>query len=151
MVRHGGRGCARPAPHARRHLDGRPGRPPGAEGHGRAPAGGRLRPLKLAHWLRLTGGIPSASGKDPLAHILFIRERHPGIYARTHLFLEHKDYLNLKLTGRPAASWDSITLHWVTDNRRIQAIDYHPRLLALAGLPREKLPPSGGPWTSWAP
>jgi xylulokinase len=114
--------------------------------HVRATTGGRLRvagygPLKLCHWLRLTGGIPAASGKDPLAHILYIRERHPEVYARTRLFLEPKDYLNLKLTGRPAASWDSITLHWVTDNRRIQAIDYHPRLLALAGLPREKLPP----------
>jgi len=111
----------------------------------RQATGGAVRvagygPLKLFHWLRLTGGIPAASGKDPLAHILFIRKRHPEVYARAHLFLEPKDYLNLKLTGRAAASWDSITLHWVTDNRNIRAIDYHPRLLALAGLPREKLP-----------
>ncbi|MBI3395264.1 MAG: FGGY-family carbohydrate kinase [Spirochaetia bacterium] len=95
---------------------------------------------KLWTWLRLTGGIPARSGKDSIAHILYIKEELPQIFKNTYKFLEPKDYLNLKLTGKFAAGHDSIALHWVTDNRDINRIDYHPKLLRLAGIPREKLP-----------
>ncbi len=95
---------------------------------------------KLPRWLRLTGGIPGQSGKDSIAHILFIKHRHPEIYRQTHKFLEPKDYLNLKLTGQFAASYDSIALHWVTDNRDLTRVDYDDRLLAMATIEREKLP-----------
>ena len=95
---------------------------------------------KLWTWIRLTGGIPSASGKDPIAHILFLKHEKPDIYQAAYKFLEPKDYLNLRLTGRYAASYDSITLHWVTDNRQIDRIDYHDGLLRMAGLDRDTLP-----------
>ena len=58
----------------------------------------------------------------------------------TYKFLEPVDWLNQRLTGRFAASHDSIVVHWVTDNRRIGAIDYDPTLLRMAGLERSKLP-----------
>ena len=74
---------------------------------------------KLARWVRRTGGIPSLSGKDPVGHIHFLREQRPDVYAATAVFLEPVDYLNLRLTGLARASHDSITLHWVTDNRDI--------------------------------
>ncbi len=96
---------------------------------------------KLWRWIRLTGGAPGRAGKDPIAHILWLEAADPERYRETTTFLEPKDYLNLRMTGVPAASYDSMTLHWVTDNRRLDAVDYHPRLLRLAGLPREKLPP----------
>ena len=73
---------------------------------------------KIQRWIRLTGGAPGHSGKDPLAHILWIRDREPDIYRATYKFLEPVDWLNQRLTGRFAASHDSIVLHWVTDNRR---------------------------------
>jgi xylulokinase len=95
---------------------------------------------KLWPWLRLTGGMPAQSGKDSLAHILFIKHELPEIYQRTATFLEPKDYINLRLTGRTAASYDSITLHWVTDNRDIDRVRYHPKLLRMAGIARSKLP-----------
>jgi xylulokinase len=97
-------------------------------------------PFKLMKWLRLTGGIPTHSGKDPIAHILFLRHEHPDVYARTYKFLEPKDYINLKLTGKFAASFDSITLHWVTDNRDLARVDYSESLLRMAGVEREKFP-----------
>ena len=96
--------------------------------------------FRLWTWLRLTAGAPGQAGKDPLAHILYIKHEHPDIYARTHKFLEPKDYLNLRLTGLFRASYDSISLHWVTDNRDISRVVYHPRLLRMAGIEREKLP-----------
>ncbi len=95
---------------------------------------------KALKWLRLTGGAPGQSGKDPIAHILYIKNELPKIYNKTYKFLEPKDYLNLRMTGLFAASYDSITLHWVTDNRDISNIKYNKGLLKMAGLERDKLP-----------
>jgi xylulokinase len=95
---------------------------------------------KLARWVRRTGGIPSLSGKDPVGHIHFLREQRPDVYAATAVFLEPVDYLNLRLTGLARASHDSITLHWVTDNRDINAVAYDDALIGLAGLERSMLP-----------
>jgi xylulokinase len=95
---------------------------------------------RLLQWLRLTGGVPGHAGKDSIAHILHIKHRFPDIYAATYKFLEPKDYLNLRLTGRFAASGDSITLHWLTDNRDVDHIRYDDRLFRLAGVEREKFP-----------
>jgi xylulokinase len=95
---------------------------------------------KLRRWIRLTGGAPGQSGKDPLAHILWIRQSEPDVYRATFKFLEPVDWLNQRLSGRFAASHDSIVLHWVTDNRKIGSIDYDRTLLAMAGLERSKLP-----------
>ncbi len=95
---------------------------------------------KLMAWLPLTGGIPTHSGKDSIAHILYLKHERPEVYRETHKFLEPKDYLNLRLTGQYAATYDSINLHWLTDNRDISNIHYHDRLLALTGVARGKLP-----------
>jgi len=95
---------------------------------------------KLARWIHKTAGIPTQSGKDPLAHILWLKHEEPEIYRRADLFLEPKDWLNLRLTGRAAASYDSIALHWVTDNRNPDRIRYDPALLGLAGVERSQLP-----------
>jgi xylulokinase len=95
---------------------------------------------KLLTWLRLTGGVPTHSGKDSIAHILYLKHERPQIYQQTYKFLEPKDYINLRLTGQYAATYDSINLHWLTDNRDISDIVYHDRLLAMSGVDREKLP-----------
>jgi len=98
------------------------------------------RPDKLLTWARLTGGAPTQSGKDSIAHILYLKHRRPDIYDQSYKFLEPKDYLNLKLTGQFVATYDSITLHWLTDNRNLSRVKYHKSLLKMAGVPQEKLP-----------
>ncbi len=95
---------------------------------------------KLLTWLRLTGGVPTHSGKDSIAHILFIKHELPEIYRQTYKFLEPKDYINMRLTGQVAATYDSVNLHWLTDNRDIYNILWDNRLLGMAGIQREKLP-----------
>jgi xylulokinase len=95
---------------------------------------------KLLTWLRLTGGVPARSGKDSLGHILYIKHELPEIYRRTYKFLEPKDYLNLRLTGRCATSYESMTPHWVTDNRNLSNVVYVDRLVEMSTLDREKLP-----------
>ncbi|MCA9692805.1 MAG: FGGY-family carbohydrate kinase [Myxococcales bacterium] len=95
---------------------------------------------RLLRWIRLTGGAPTHSGKDSLAHILFLKHERPDVYARAHKFLEPKDYLNVRLTGEFAASFDSIALCWVTDNRDLARVAYDPALLDISGIDPEKLP-----------
>lgn len=96
--------------------------------------------LRLLDWIRLTGGVPAHSGKDPLAHILYLKANRPEIDEAVYKYLEPKDYLNFFLTGQIRASYDSIALHWVCDMRDPKKIDYHPRLLRRTGLKREQLP-----------
>jgi xylulokinase len=95
---------------------------------------------KAATWIRRSGGVPSLSGKDPVGHIHFLRHDRPEVYAATAVFLEPVDYLNFRLTGLARASHDSITLHWATDTRDINAVRYDERLIELAGLEWHTLP-----------
>lgn len=96
--------------------------------------------VKALTWIRKTGGVPSLSGKDPVGHIAWLKKHERATYDAAHCFLEPKDWVNQKLTGRAAASFDSITVHWVTDNRDINAVKYDDGLLKMAGIDRAKLP-----------
>jgi xylulokinase len=97
-------------------------------------------PRKLRRWIQRTGGAPSRSGKDPIAHILWLQRSRPDVARATWKYLEPKDWLNFALTGVATATYDSIVLHWLTDNRDPARVDYDPDLLALAGVPRAQLP-----------
>ena len=97
-------------------------------------------PGKLLRWIQLTGGIPAHAGKDSIAHILYLKHAHTEIYQRAYKFLEPVDYIGLRMTGKFAASFPSITLHWLTDNRKIEEITYDDRLVELSTIDRNKLP-----------
>lgn len=96
--------------------------------------------FNVLRWISLTGGMPSPTGKDPAAHMLFIRDRFPGVYERTYKFLNVLDFLNMRLTGRFAATVDSILTSWVTDNRNPNHIRYHPGLVQGCGVEGDRLP-----------
>lgn len=117
----------------------------GASSIRRVAGGGLLRisgydAFKLWRWIRRSGGAPSLSGKDPAGHIAFIREAWPDVYERAFKFLNALDYMNLRLTGRFAATADSILTTWVTDNRDPKRIHYDAALLRQTGVDAEKLP-----------
>jgi xylulokinase len=97
-------------------------------------------PVKLRRWITLTGGAPSHSGKDPISHILWIESERPDVASATKCYLEPKDWINARLTGRTVATFDSIAVHWLTDNRDPERIDYSPVLLRQSGVSRSKLP-----------
>jgi xylulokinase len=97
-------------------------------------------PRRARKWVSLTGGAPSGAGKDPIAHILYLRNERPDVYSAAAKFLEPKDYINLRLTGIAKATYDSIALHWLTDNRDPDEVHYDDDLLAYAGLDRSQLP-----------
>jgi xylulokinase len=96
--------------------------------------------FKLPRWLNLTGGVPTHTGTDPAAHMLFVRYEHPEIYQRTYKFLTALDYMNLCLTGKFVATPDSILTSWVTDNRDSEHITYNDGLLKACGIGSDKFP-----------
>jgi xylulokinase len=96
--------------------------------------------LKLLRWLRLTGGAPSLTGKDPAAHMLYIRDACPQVYERTAKFLNVLDYMNLRLTGEFVATPDSILTSWVTDNRDCSHVAYDPGLVRNSRIEADKFP-----------
>ncbi len=94
----------------------------------------------LLRFVRLTGGMPSMTGKDPAGHMLFLRETQPDIYRKAYKFLNVLDYINQRLTGHFVATVDSILTSWVTDNRAPGKIAYNNTLINSLGIDREKLP-----------
>ncbi len=95
---------------------------------------------QVIRWIRLTGGMPSLTGKDPAGHMLYIKDYLPEIYKKTYKFLNVIDYFNMKLTGRFVATYDSILTSWVTDNRNPEKIEYSPILLKRSGIDIDKFP-----------
>ena len=94
----------------------------------------------LLRFVRLTGGMPSMTGKDPAGHMLYIRNHMPEMYQRTYKFLNVLDYINYRLTGRFVATVDSILTSWVTDNRNPASVQYNDSLIRSLEIEREKLP-----------
>ncbi len=97
--------------------------------------------FKALQWVYKTAGAPSPSGKDDIAHVLLTQYAYPEVYEKTYMFLPSKDYLNLRLTGQFAASFDSMHLFWMTNSRDINNMYYDNRLLKLGGIDKGKLPP----------
>jgi len=97
--------------------------------------------LKLLRWIPKTAGCPLISGKDDVAHVLLWKHEHPEVYEKARMFLPSKDYLNLRLTGKFATSYDSVHLFWVTDIRDINNIRYDDGLIRSLGIDKKKLPP----------
>jgi len=94
----------------------------------------------MLKWVKITGGGPTLSGKDPTAHILFLKNEYPDIYEKAYKFLEPQDYINLKMTGKFAASTCSIHIHWLTDIRDINNVNYHDGLIKKLRFNRQQLP-----------
>ncbi len=95
----------------------------------------------LATWLRRSGGMPSPTGADPVAHMLHLDRDRPEVRARARWYLEPVDYLTMRFTGGAAASPMSMTAAWLTDNRDLGRSAYDPVLVRLAGVDPTRLPP----------
>ncbi len=97
--------------------------------------------FKVLRWIARTAGAPSLTGKDDIAHVLLWKHEFAHVYGDAYMFLPSKDYLNLKLTGQFAASYDSVQLFWVTDTRDVNNIRYDDTLISLLDIDKNKLPP----------
>ncbi|MFO7592083.1 MAG: FGGY-family carbohydrate kinase [Acidimicrobiia bacterium] len=86
-------------------------------------------------------GIPPVGGGLSLAHLLHFQLDRPDVHAATSAYLEPMDFVNLRLTGRVAATQCTMLTVQVCDNRSIGGTEYDPDLVRLAGLDADRLPP----------
>ena len=70
----------------------------------------------LVPWLRVSGGV-AASSKDPLWKYLRVADEEPATFARVHRWLDAKDYLTARCTGRFTMSVDSAFATFLADTR----------------------------------
>lgn len=131
---------ANPLMNAVSWMDGR-GAAQAHEATGPAPRVAGYNPLKIAKWVRQTGGAPSLQGHDPVGQILLIKAHHPDVYERTAYFLEPGDFLTARMTGNIVTAVETATPCWGTDTRDINNVEYDDGLLKLSGLERSKLAP----------
>jgi xylulokinase len=95
--------------------------------------------FRVLGWLRLANGAPNLAGKDPLSKIVWFREALPEVGRRAARFLDVKDWLLHRCTGRYATTPDVAQLTWLMDNR-IGRCDWSDTYLARFGLTRDQLP-----------
>jgi xylulokinase len=94
----------------------------------------------LLKYLERVGFPPTPKGADALGHMLFIKNARPEVYRRTYKFFEPMDYINMRLTGKFAASQNTVIPMMLVDNRRLDNQEYDPWLLKMSGIERGKLP-----------
>lgn len=94
----------------------------------------------MLKYIEIVGFPPTLTGSDALAHMLFVKHERPEIYRQTYKFFEPMDYINMRLTGKFAATQNTVLPMMMVDNRRLDVKDYDPWLLKMGGIDREKLP-----------
>jgi len=82
--------------------------------------------FKLINFLRITGGAPSKTGKDPISKILWIKENEIDIFDKARYFIDVKGYLIFKSSGNIVTSHDEASLTWLADTRSGKAYWYKP-------------------------
>jgi xylulokinase len=94
----------------------------------------------MLKYIGINGLAPSLGGSDSLGHMLFIKHERPEVYRRTYKFFEPMDYINMRLTGKFAATQNTVWMSMMIDNRRLDVQEYDPWLLKMGGIDRGKLP-----------
>lgn len=94
---------------------------------------------KLVRWLRIANGAPSKNGMDPSVKMLWVKHNKPEIYKKTRWFLDVKDWLIHRATGRFTTAAESANLTWMLDSRPGH-LCWSPTLTTMTGIPIEKLP-----------
>ena len=93
---------------------------------------------KILEFLRINGGSPGQSGKDQIGKILWLRKHKPDIFSQVHKFVDAKDYIIYRLTGKIVTSVDIAVIWWFLDTRKNRN-QWHPKLCRFAGITPEKL------------
>lgn len=94
---------------------------------------------KLASWLRIANGAPAKNGTDAAAKLVWLRQNEPEVFAATHKFLDVKDWLVHRATGRFTTCAESANLSWMMDTRTGRE-GWSPFLARRCGVPLDKMP-----------
>ncbi len=90
-------------------------------------------------FLKITGGAPGFNGKDPISHLLWIKENRPEIYEKTYKFLSVKDFIIYKCTKNAVTSRDLGNTAWMMDNNPGKFV-WSDKILNKFKIDKEKLP-----------
>jgi xylulokinase len=100
-------------------------------------AGYGLRSLLM--FLKITGGAPGFNGKDPISHILWIKQNLPDIYEKTYKFLSVKDYIIFRCTRNAVTSRDLGHTSWMM-NSNPGVFEWSDKILKKFKIDKAKLP-----------
>ncbi len=89
-------------------------------------------------WMDIAGGV-AASAKDPLWKYLRVMDEEPEVFSRVHKWLDAKDYLVARCSGRFAMSRDSAFATFLADTRG-GGVAWSPRLVRRFGVEPGHLP-----------
>lgn len=92
----------------------------------------------LLPWLYVAGGV-AASAKDPLWKYLRVMDEEPEAFARVHRWLDAKDFLTARCSGRFTMSADSAFATFLADTRGGK-VAWCPALVRRFGVRAEHLP-----------
>jgi len=92
----------------------------------------------LLPWLAISGGA-ATSAKDPLWKYLRVADEEPEAFRRVRRWLDAKDYLTAKCTGRFTMSADSAFATFLADTRGGR-VRWHPGLARRFGVDSSHLP-----------
>ena len=94
---------------------------------------------QLLLFLKVTGGAPGVNGKDPISHILWIKEHKPEIYKETYKFLSVKDFIIYRCTKKAVTSRDLGHTSWMMDSNPEKFV-WSDKILKKFKIDKEKLP-----------
>jgi len=93
--------------------------------------------IKVLKYLKITGAV-SGSAKDPAWKYLWVRDNEPEIFKRTYKWLDAKEYLTCRATGRMVASRDDACATFLYD---VKNKCWSKTLCDMLGVDMAHLPP----------
>ncbi|MFX0001697.1 MAG: FGGY-family carbohydrate kinase [Candidatus Hermodarchaeota archaeon] len=94
---------------------------------------------KILMLLKITGGAPGFNGKDPISHILWLKENKSEIYEKTYKFLSVKDFIIFKCTNNAVTSRDLGNTTWMMDSNPGK-FEWSDKILNKFKIDKKKLP-----------
>jgi len=95
--------------------------------------------FRLLKFIRITGGSPGQAGKDQIARILWLKYNKPEILSYVYKYIDAKDFIIHRLTGKFITSVDLAYVWWLLDTRKNKN-QWHPGLCRMAQISPDDLP-----------
>jgi xylulokinase len=99
----------------------------------------QMNAVKLLNALRITGGA-SASAKDPVWKYLWLRDEQPELFHAMRYWMDVKDYLVMRCTGKFTFGYDSAHATFLFDTRPGK-LAWHEGLCKTYDVNPQHLPP----------
>ncbi|MFN8528825.1 MAG: FGGY-family carbohydrate kinase [Anaerolineae bacterium] len=99
----------------------------------------QMNAVKLLNALRITGGA-SASAKDPVWKYLWLRDEQPQVFQAMRYWMDVKDYLVMRSTGKFTFGYDSAHATFLFDTRP-DKLTWHTGLCKTYDVNPDHLPP----------